>query len=111
MERKFAEAAAAYEKAAEVDRNSYGAMCMLWDCRKTLGDEEEANPCYRRERARIFAEFKSGRSASPAAWARRQRSQRPHRPLFTCERRKLPVRFSAPSGRSRDWRRMSPSDA
>ena len=42
MERNFAEAARAYEKAAEVDRNSYGALCMLWDCRKTLGDEEEA---------------------------------------------------------------------
>ncbi|CDX17623.1 hypothetical protein MPLB_1690047 [Mesorhizobium sp. ORS 3324] len=43
MERKFAEAAVAYEKAVEVDRNSYGAMCMLWNCRKTLGDEEEAH--------------------------------------------------------------------
>lgn len=42
MDRNFAEAAHAYEKAAEVDRNSYGALCMLWDCRKTLGDEEEA---------------------------------------------------------------------
>ena len=43
MDRNFAEAARAYEKAAEVDRNSYVALCMLWDCRKTLGDEEEAH--------------------------------------------------------------------
>ncbi|TGP22965.1 MULTISPECIES: adenylate/guanylate cyclase domain-containing protein [unclassified Mesorhizobium] len=53
MERKFAEAAAAYEKAAEVDRNSYGAMCMLWDCRKTLGDEEEAHRLSREVLTRI----------------------------------------------------------
>ena len=37
MNRNFAEAAGAYETAAEVDRNSYGALCMLWDCRKSLG--------------------------------------------------------------------------
>jgi adenylate cyclase len=42
MERKFAEAAAAFEEATELDRNSCSAMAMLWDCRKTLGDEEEA---------------------------------------------------------------------
>jgi adenylate cyclase len=41
MERKFAEAARAYEEAAEVDRNSCAALAMLWDCRKTLGDDEE----------------------------------------------------------------------
>jgi adenylate cyclase len=40
MDRKFAEAASAYEKAAEVDRNSCAALAMLWDCRKTLGDED-----------------------------------------------------------------------
>jgi adenylate cyclase len=40
MDLKFAEAARAYEKAAEVDRNSCAALAMLWDCRKTLGDDE-----------------------------------------------------------------------
>jgi adenylate cyclase len=42
MDSKFAEAARAYEKAAEVDRNSYTAVAMLWDCRKTLGDQAGA---------------------------------------------------------------------
>jgi adenylate cyclase len=42
MDYKFTEAARAYEKASEVDRNSYTAVAMLWDCRKTLGDEAGA---------------------------------------------------------------------
>jgi adenylate cyclase len=42
MDHKFTEAARAYEKASEVDRNSYTAVAMLWDCRKTLGDEAGA---------------------------------------------------------------------
>ena len=43
MDRKFTEAGRAYEKAAVVDRNSYTAVAMLWDCRKTLGDEVGAH--------------------------------------------------------------------
>src|SRR5262249_44491922 len=47
------EAARAYEKAAELDQNSYAAVAMLWDCRKTLGEDEAARRITRQLLARI----------------------------------------------------------
>ena len=60
----------AYEKAAEVDRNSYVALCMLWDCRKTWATRRKPAGDYRGSAAphREGHATVSGRCGSLCLW-------------------------------------------